>query len=314
MPIPLLTLIELSPDRHAMLREAGFEPLIALGREERERAIAGPGAAARAVLTNGITGLTAAEMDRLPALEIISTLGVGYEGVDVPAARARGITVTHGPGTNDSSVADHTMALMLAVIRNIPQADASVRRGEWNRAYRPAVSGKRLGILGLGRIGEMIARRGAGGFDMPIGYHTRTPREGSPYTYFPSPAALAAWSDILVVATPGGAATRHLVNATVLDALGAEGFLVNIGRGSVVDTAALIEALHRNRIAGAALDVVEGEPVLPPGLAELTNVVLTPHLAGRSPESFRATIEFVIANLSAHFAGRPVLTPVPAPG
>ncbi|MCR0980840.1 2-hydroxyacid dehydrogenase [Roseomonas populi] len=312
MPIPVLVLIELLPEQQARLREAGFELHPAPGAAERERVVAERGAGFRAVLTNGSTGLTAAEMERMPALEIVCAQGAGFERIDVAAARARGLVVTHGPGTNDSSVADHAMALLLAAARGIVRADAAVRRGEWPRLTRPAVFGKRLGILGLGRIGAQIAERGAGGFGMAVGYCGRQRQEGVEHAYFPSPAALAAWCDFLVIATPGGAGTRGLVDAAVLEALGPEGFLVNIARGTVVDTAALIAALRAGRIAGAALDVVEGEPKLPEGLAELENVTLTPHVAGRSPEAVMATIGLVIENLTAHFAGRPVLTPVPA--
>jgi lactate dehydrogenase-like 2-hydroxyacid dehydrogenase len=265
------------------------------------------------VLTNGSTGLTAAEMAALPNLEIVCAQGAGYEKIDLAAARGRGLVVTHGPGTNDASVADHAMALLFSIARGIPEADAAVRRGEWSRSRqpRPMIFGKRLGILGLGNIGGQIARRGAGGFDMAIAYHSRRRRDDAPYLYCPTPAALAEWSDFMVVATPGGAGTYHLVDQAVLAALGVGGFLINISRGSVVDTAALIDALHHRRIAGAALDVVEGEPDLPAGLAQLSNVILTPHIAGRSPEAVAATVRLVVENLSAHFAGQPVKTPVP---
>jgi len=173
------------------------------------------------------------------------------------------------------------------------------------------VSGKKLGILGMGRIGQGIARRAAGGFEMQIGYVSRHPHDIEHYRYFDDPVALAAWCDFLVVAIPGGAATRHLVGPVVLDALGAEGFLINIARGSVVDTSALIEALAQHRIAGAALDVIEGEPHVPAALLQLDNVILTPHVAGRSPEAVEATVRLVLDNLHAHFSGQPLLTPIP---
>ena len=172
------------------------------------------------------------------------------------------------------------------------------------------LSKKKLGILGLGNIGQQIARRGVGGFEMSVGYHSRHPRHDSPFTYFDTPVALASWADFLIVATPGGAGTFHLVDATVLKALGPDGFLVNIARGSVVDTAALISALTNREIAGAALDVVEGEPDVPVEFANLNNLILTPHIAGRSPEAVTATLQLVIENLTAYFSGSPVLTPV----
>ncbi len=314
MTIPLLVLIELEPENLARLETAGFEILQAPTAADRARLLACPGPASRAVLTNGSTGLSAAEMAALPQLEIVCALGAGYEKIDLDAARARGLAVTHGPGTNDASVADHAMTLLMAVARGIPEADAAVRRGDWTRSRqpRPMISGKRLGILGLGNIGLQIARRGAGGFAMPVAYHNRHRRAESPYSYCPTPAALAAWSDFMVVATPGGAATRHLVDAPVLEALGPNGFLINIARGSVVDTTALIAALKNRRIGGAALDVLESEPEVPDELAKLSNVVLTPHIAGRSPEAVAATVQLVIDNLGAHFTGRPVKTPVPS--
>ena len=310
-PIPLLVLNPLDPERLARITAGGFVPEVALGPEARARAIAAnPGW--RAVLTNGATGFTAAEMDALPKLEIICAIAVGHENIDVAAARARGIVVTHGPGTNAPTVADHAMALVLALLRDIPRADAAVKRGEWMGARwpRPMVSGRRLGILGLGEIGQLIAQRAAAGFAMEIAYHNRRPRAGSPYAWLDSVPALAAWADVLLVAAPGGDATRHLVDAAALTALGPAGYLVNIGRGSVVDQAALVAALEEGRIAGAALDVVDGEPLVPEAMRALPNLILTPHIAGRSPEAVLATAALVVANLQAHFAGRPVLTPV----
>ncbi|UPY36194.1 2-hydroxyacid dehydrogenase [Sediminicoccus sp. KRV36] len=310
-PIPLLILNPLDPERVARIAAGGFAPQLAVGPAARAAAIAAL-PQTRAVLTNGATGFTAAEMAALPRLEIICAIGVGHENIDVAAARARGITVTHGPGTNAASVADHAMALLLGLLRGIPQADAAVKRGEWMgaRGPRPSVSGKRLGILGLGEIGLLIAQRAEAGFAMPIAYHNRRPREGCAYPWMASAAELAAWADVLMIAAPGGAATRHLVDAAALEALGPAGFLVNIGRGSVVDQPALIQALREGRIAGAALDVVDGEPVVPAEMLDLPNLIITPHIAGRSPEAVLATATLVVANLRAHFAGQPVLTPV----
>jgi len=191
-----------------------------------------------------------------------------------------------------------------------------VRAGGWQEQWRvdtPTLSGKRLGILGLGTIGSQIAHRAARGFDMEVGYHNRTAVTGSSYRYFPSLIELATWADFLICAAPGGAGTRHLVNAGVLAALGPNGYLVNIGRGTVVDTAALIDALQAKRIAGAGLDVVEGEPNVPPRLPELLqfdNVVVTPHCAGRAPEARTAATALILANLNAHFAGKPLPSPV----
>ncbi|MGI4943614.1 MAG: 2-hydroxyacid dehydrogenase [Janthinobacterium lividum] len=280
--------------------------------EGRMALAAAHGDAIRAILTNGTTLIPGELIERLPRLGIICAQGVGHEGVDLAAARARGIVVTNGPSTNANCVADHAMALLLAVVRDIRGNDASVRAGGWRvgDTMRPIVTGKRVGILGLGDIGARIARRCAA-FDMPVAYHNRRPVPGLALAYAPSPLALAEGSDIMVVVVPGGAGTRHLVGRAELEALGPDGFLVNVGRGSVVDTQALVAALAGGRLAGAALDVIDGEPVVPQALRELPNVVITPHIAGRSPESVAATIGLVLQNLAAHFEGRPVLTPVP---
>nr|WP_314073344.1 2-hydroxyacid dehydrogenase [uncultured Roseococcus sp.] len=315
MPIPLLVQIPLDPLRLARIAAAGFEIHHAPTPAERAEMIPRLAPVLRAVLTNGATGMSAEAIATLPKLEIICCIGVGHETVDLRAARARGIRVTNGPATNDVTVADHTWALILSIARNIPGADAAVRQGEWMNARgpRPIVFGKRLGIIGLGNIGRQIAERGERGFDMEIAYHNRTRRPESPYAYLPSVKALAEWADYLVIAAPGGAGTRHLVNAEVLEALGPQGFLINIGRGSVVDTEALVAALHDGRIAGAAIDVVDGEPEVPPTLAAAPRLIITPHIAGRSPEAMMATASLVAANLQAHFAGEPVKTPVPMP-
>lgn len=313
MPIPLLVVIELEPESLARLEAGGVTPYVALTPDAQNRAVREAGGAIRAVLTKGTVGFSAADMDRMPRIEIICAQGAGYEEVDVAAARARGIAVTYGPGTNESCVADHAMAMLFSIVRRLSEADAAVRRGEWDSARdaRPELSGKKLGILGLGNIGAQIARRGAAGFGMQAGYHNRKPKQGSPYLFFPSARELAAWANFLVIAAPGGPATRHLIDAGALQALGPQGFLVNIARGSVVDTTALIEALREKTIAGAALDVVEGEPHVPPALLQLDNVLLSPHLAGRSPEALSATMDLVIENLRAHEAGQPLRTPVP---
>lgn len=306
----ILVLVETVDAYLPLLEQAGYRLIRAPSPELRSQAIEHHAGTIDAVLTRGPLGLSAAEITALPALQIICVIGAGYEQVDLAAAAARGITVTNGAGANAAAVADHALALLLALLRDIPRADASTRRGEWNRVISPSVSGKRLGILGLGAVGLAIAKRANLGFDMPISYHSRTAREGLPYTWFDSPVALAAAVDILLVATPGGAATRHLVDAQVLHALGAEGYLVNIARASVVDTQALVSALQQGRLAGAALDVFDDEPAVPDALKALGNTVLTPHVAGQSPEAARDTVELVLRNLQAFFAGESVLTPV----
>lgn len=272
-----------------------------------------PGAAPiRAVVTNGSTGITGAQIEQLPGLEIICAFGAGYENVDVAAARARGILVTHAPGANDATVADHALGLMLALARGFTVLDAAVRRGEWHQARteRATLNGGRLGIIGLGRIGAKVAARAAA-FDMQVSYCTRRPHPGVPWQHCADVEQLARDSDFLVVACPGGAATRHMVNAAVLKALGPEGFLVNISRGSVVDTAALVAALESGAIAGAGLDVFEDEPAIPAALLQCRNTVFTPHIAGRSPASIAAQTDMLLASLAAHFGGQNVPCQVP---
>ena len=284
----------------------------ALTHEARMEAAAAYGGDIRAILTNGTTIIGPDLIDALPNLSIICAQGVGHEGVDLAAARARGIVVTHGPGTNAECVADHTLAMMLAMLRDIGGNDAVVRKGGWREGntMRPIASGKRAGILGLGDIGRRIARR-CEAFNMTIGYHNRRPVAETSYAYLASPFALAEWSDVVIIVLPGGKATRHLIGAAEMEALGPHGFLVNVGRGSVVDTDALVAALAAGQLGGAALDVYDGEPVVPEALRALPNVVLTPHMGGRSPESVAATMSLVLENLGAHFAGKPVRTPIP---
>jgi len=308
---PLLVLTTLSADHRARLADS-YAVTYAPTPPERAAAIAAQAPHVRAVLTIGVIGLTADEIAAMPALELVCCMGAGYEMVDIAAARARGIALANGAGTNDDCVADHAFGLVIATMRNFRSLDRLCRDGVWRTAIPqpPNVSGKRLGILGLGTIGLKIAKRAAG-FDMPVGYHNRRPRADTPHRHFDTLTALAAWCDVLVCAAPGGPATRHLVDAEVLEALGPQGFLVNIGRGSIVDTEALAAALRERRIAGAGLDVYESEPARPEALIGFDNLLLTPHLAGWSPEATQASFERFLANAGGHFAGRGVVTPIP---
>jgi len=277
----------------------------------RAAVVAAEGATIEAVLTIGSIGLTAAEIDAMPRLSLACALGSGYENIAVAHAKARGVVVANGAGTNDDCVADHAMALLLAAVRAVPRFDRACRAGIWRNALptQPNVSGKRMGLLGFGAIGQKIARRAAG-FDIAIGYCTRTRRADVAHPWFADVVELATWCDYLVVATPGGAGTRHLVGAQALAALGPQGYLVNIARGSVVDTAALADALRAGRVKGAGLDVYESEPAPPTELFEFDGVVLTPHTAGTSPEAVQATVERFIANATRHFAGQAPVSPV----
>ncbi len=320
MTITIAVFIHLPPVVRAALEGDGHS-LVCLDDLGSRAAVVEYGAAARIVITNGEGGLKASELALLPNVELICAIGVGFEGIDLDAAAARGIVVSNGRGTNDTAVADHTLGLMLAVAGGIVPADGMVRAGDWRlfasggAGYpflirRRGLFGKRLGIVGLGSIGSKIADRGHHGFEMPVSYHGRRFKPESPYRFMQSVRDLAAWSDFLVVSAPGGAGTRHLVDAAVLNALGPEGFLINIGRGSIVDTAALISALGTGGILGAGLDVVEGEPVVPPELLALGNVVLSPHMAGRGPEPVQVMAGLLMDNIRAFLASEPLLTPI----
>ena len=308
--IPLLVLNSLSSAHQAQIAEV-YDMTYAFDPAARAAAIAEHGKKFRAVLTIGVIGITPEEIAAMPALELICCMGAGYEGVPLDVTRARGIATANGAGTNDDCVADHAFGMLISIVRGFRQLDRLCREGVWREEIPqpPNVSGKKLGILGLGTIGQKIAKRAAA-FDMEIGYHNRKPREGATHRYFDDLKSLAAWADFLVLAAPGGPATKHLVNAEVLDALGPQGYLVSIGRGSVVDTEALAAALRENRIAGAGLDVYESEPKRPEQLIGLDNILLTPHMAGWSPEATQKSVDHFLANAEGHFAGRGVLTPI----
>ena len=268
----------------------------------------------RAIAASGESKVPRELIAQLPKLELISVFGVGYDGVDVAAARERGIAVTHTPNVLNDEVADLAIALVLAVSRRLVEADRYVRSGSWANGPMPLarkVSGSRLGIVGLGRIGMAIAKR-ADAFGMSIAYTSRNKKADAPYPYFASAEALAAEVDFLVVITPGGAATRKLIDAKVLAALGTKGYLINVARGSVVDEQALVQALKAGTIAGAGLDVFESEPNVPSELFALDNVVLTPHIGSATWQTRQAMADLAFGNLEAHFAGRPLLSPVPA--
>ena len=270
----------------------------------------------RGIAASGESKVSAALIAQLPALEIISVMGVGYDGVDVAAAKARGVMVTHTPDVLNDDVADLAIGLMLSAARQLPAADRYVRDGLWPKGAMPLarkMSGARLGIVGMGRIGQAIAHR-ALAFGMSVAYTARSAKPELPYRYLPTAKALAAEVDFLVLITPGGAATRKLIDAEVLQALGkgkGEGILVNVARGSVVDEAALIDALERGVIAGAGLDVFEAEPQVPERLRAIPHAVFTPHVGSATQATRQAMADLAFNNLKAHFAGKPVLTPVP---
>ncbi len=251
-------------------------------------------------------------IEALPKLRLIANGGAGYEKIDLDAVRQRGLVLTNTPAVTDGCVADMAFALFLSAARAVTRGDRFVRAGRWLREefpLVPRVHGRRMGILGMGRIGHAIARRAAG-FDMNVAYHNRRPRDDVAYTYRPSVVELARHSDFLMVACPGGAETHHIVDAAVLTALGPKGIVVNIARGPIIDERALIAALQEGRIMAAGLDVFEHEPRVPAELIALENVVLTPHRAGGTEETWVDACELVMDNVRAHFEGTPYPTPV----
>lgn len=262
----------------------------------------------RAVVTGGAMGIRSAVFDALPALEIIAINGVGTDAVDLQRARDRGVRVTTTPDVLTEDVADLAFGLMLSVSRALCVGDRYVREGKWSK-HLPGpplarrVHGKRLGIVGLGRIGRAVARR-ALGFSMPIAYTGQRRYPDVPYRYEPSLSQLAADSDFLVLTTTGGPSTQGMIDRSVLAALGPKGVLINVSRGSVVNEDALVTALLEGQLAGAGLDVFRAEPQVPPVLFELGNLVLEPHVASATVEARLAMGELVLANLEAHFAKR----------
>ncbi len=282
-----------APDREAMLAQIA----------PRVRAIAtGP----------GHLKLDGAFLGRFPKLGVVSSFGVGYDHIDAAWAGAHGIVVTNTPGVLDEEVADTALGLLLCTVRRLPQSERFLRAGQWLKGAFPlsdTLRGKTIGILGLGRIGKAIARR-CEAFGLKVVYHGRTRQDEVDYLYYPTLAGMARAVDILLVITPGGAGTANIVDAAVLEALGPEGVLINVARGSVVDEKALIEALKAGRIAAAGLDVFADEPRVPQALIDMDNVVLLPHVGSASHHTRRAMGQLVVDNVAAFLAGRGPLTPV----
>lgn len=275
--------------------------------------IAREGARFRHVATDGHWGLRPAPLEVLPNLEVVSSYGVGYDGIDAEAAAARGVLVAHTPGVLNDEVADTAILLWLAVSKRLVPADRWARSGDWAaRGGFPltrTVRGRTVGVLGMGRIGQTIAGL-CGAFGATILYHARSRKE-VPHEYVADLVQMARRADVLIVIVPGGAATRHLVDAGVIDALGPEGILVNVARGSVVDEAALVAALEAGRLGGAGLDVFEDEPHIPAALTGMENVVLTPHIGSATVETRRAMGDLTCDNLLQFVEHGRVLTPVP---
>ncbi|MGO4573501.1 2-hydroxyacid dehydrogenase [Microvirga sp. 2TAF3] len=283
-----------APDRDTFLREIG--PRI------------------RGIATSTMGGRAdAALLEFLPNAEIIASFGVGYDNVDVQEAAKRGVIVTNTPDVLNDEVADLTLGLLIATLRRIPQADRYLRAGEWLKApfpLSPSLRGRKVGIIGLGRIGKAIAQR-LEGFGVSIAYHGRNEQTEIAYRYYPTLIDMAGAVDVLIAITPGGAATKHLINADILKALGSNGVLINVARGSVVDEQALIEALRQGTILAAGLDVFESEPRVPRELIGMDNVVLLPHVASGSVHTRKAMGQLVVDNLISWFEGKGPLTAVP---
>ncbi len=280
--------------------------------DDKDALLAAEGPKIKGIATDGHLGASRALMDRLPNLEIIVCQGVGYDAIDLEAARARGIGVTNTPGVLSDAVAELTLGMMIGLCRRIPQCDQYVRKGQWLKAHYPLtaeLTGAKVGILGLGRIGKEIAAR-CSAFKMQISYHGRTQQADQPYRYYSDLVAMARDVDWLVVIAPGSAETQGLVNREVLEALGPKGCLVNVARGSLVDETALVALLTSGKLGGAALDVFAREPKVPEALFGLDNVLLLPHVGSATVQTRRAMGQLVVDNLAAHFAGRPLLTPV----
>jgi lactate dehydrogenase-like 2-hydroxyacid dehydrogenase len=312
----------------ALLMTGPMMPLIANGCDaaftvhrlwqapDREALIKQVAPEIRAICTGGHTGVKTddALMGRFPNLKIVGNFGVGYDSVDAAAAARRGIVVTNTPEVLTEEVADTTLGLLLNTVREFYRAEKYLRDGRWAREgdYRLTAASLRdrsAGIVGLGRIGKAIARR-LEAFAVPVAYHGRKPQEGVAYRYYADLVAMARDVDTLIVVTPGGAGTHNLIDAQVLGALGTRGILINVSRGSVVDEAALIEALKKRTILAAGLDVFVGEPKINPALLELDNLTMFPHVGSASVHTRDAMGQLVVDNLVAFVEGKPPKTPV----
>jgi len=253
-------------------------------------------------------------LSRLPKLEIVASFGVGYDHIDVGEAARRGIVVTHTPDVLTEEVADTAIGLLICTVRELPQAERHLRAGKWRQSHYPlsraTLRNRKIGLVGMGRIGMAIARR-LEAFGLPIAYHARRPRPELAYQYYPQLIGLARAVDTLIVIVPGGAATQNMIDGHVLEALGPEGILVNVARGSVIDEAALIAALKTQKIMAAGLDVFVNEPEVPTELLAMENVVLLPHVGSASVFTRERMDQLLVDNILAWAAGEPPLTPVP---
>ncbi|WP_430913880.1 2-hydroxyacid dehydrogenase [Methylobacterium sp. sgz302541] len=309
-PITILSIGDMAASVERDL--AGHFTVLSTNDAAMAELVAAHGPAIRAIATRGREPADAALIDRLPGLELIASFAVGYDSVDLDACRRRGVVVTNTPDVLTDEVADFTVGLMLATIRRIPQADRFVRSGAWGAGafpLGPSLRDRSIGIAGMGRIGRAIAARLVP-FGRPIHYHARHPVADLPFAYHERLSDLAAAVDVLIVILPGGPSTRNLVDAAVLEALGPNGILINVARGSVVDETALVDALKSGRILGAGLDVFAEEPHVPPALTEIDTVVLTPHAGSATHETRALMAALGLRNLTSWFSGHGPVTPV----
>ena len=303
---PMMRMIEEQLEQHFTV-----ERLYKAANQEKLLAEFGPRVQAIGA-TPGLK-IDAALMQKLPALKIIASFGVGYDAVDAKWAGEHGIVVTNTPDVLNEEVADTTLGLLLATIRQLPQADRYLRAGKWLEKPFPftaTLQDRTVGVVGMGRIGKAIARR-LEAFNAPIVYHSRNKAEGVSYKHYPDLKTMARDVDVLIVITPGGAATRHMVNKEVLEALGSNGIVINVARGSVIDEQALIEALRNKTILSAGLDVFEDEPRVPQALIDMDHIVLLPHVGSASVHCRNKMGQLVVDNLVTWASGKPPLTPVP---
>jgi lactate dehydrogenase-like 2-hydroxyacid dehydrogenase len=277
-------------------------------------ALAGVADKIRAIVVAFHHRIDDAYMAQFPKLEIVSSMGVGYDHIDAKAAARRGIYVAHTPGVLDAETADTALGLLLSTVRELPAAERYLREGRWETQgpfkLTASLRGRRMGVLGLGRIGKEIAKR-AEAFGVEVVYHGRRAQPDAPYLYYPSLAGMAKAVDILMIAAPGGADTRHIVNADVLEALGPQGVLINIARGTLVDDDALIAALRERRILAAGLDVFPHEPKVPEGYLGLDNVVLLPHVGSATEVTRLAMANLTVDNLFSFMDGKGPICPTP---
>lgn len=301
-------LLGMIADHYDLMDPGKLKPSEAFSAEERAKV--------RALVTTGGGHNTRAFMDELPNLKLIACYGTGYDGIDRAAAKEKGIVVCNSPGANASSVADQAIALMLGIMRDVPRSDAYVRSGGWAKGQRtniPPAHGlvrRKVGVYGMGAIGEKIARRAAA-FESDVQYFSRRKLDHLPYGYHATLESLVDWCDVLHIAVRAGDDNRHIIDEAMLQRLGAKGYVINISRGLVIDEGALIAALKNGTIAGAGLDVFEDEPRVRPDFFDLPNVVLAPHHGGHTIEAHEGMQDAVMQNLSAFFSGKPVPFPVP---